>query len=277
MQPVTARLAKPYPKLYAEAASLTTAPARLAVLSHRDAPMGPLALRNPQLPTARLAEALLTGKPAAWDNPAAPFVLWDLPPEKVRAGAVACGLDLARLRKEGKAYPVTDAMRALLRGPMTEAWKKPEAPEKFRRWDRATTTIAMMTYLSEFALWCGALSPIHRQATLVFCLLVRGISHERSAASRAAMAASVESLTWDNAPSGRIGALVDATKGRTVTGYALPSFTDPIGALVMYALVPLTPGWDGGGVGDVWRQTRNGFDAVIRAAMPDPPWLAELA
>ena len=73
--------------------------------------------------------------------------------------------------KEGKAYPVTDAMRALLRGPMTEAWKKPEAPEKFRRWDRATTTIAMMTYLSEYALWCGALSPIHRQATLVFCLL----------------------------------------------------------------------------------------------------------
>lgn len=268
-QPAPARPTKAFPKLCAEAASLTTAPARLVALSQRDAPMGPLALRNPQLPAARLAEALRLGKPAAWDNPAAPFALWDLPAEQVRAGAVACGLELARLRKEGKAYPVSDAMRGLLRGPMAAAWERPEVPAWFHKWDRATPTIAMMTYLSEYALWCGALSPVHRQATLVFCLLVRGISHERSAASRAAMASSVESLSWDNAPSDRIGALVDATKGRTVT--------DPIGALAMFAMVPLLPGWDGGGVGDVWRQTRNGFEDVIRAALPDAPWLAELA
>lgn len=114
MQPAPVRPTKAYPKLCAEAASLTTAPARLVALSWRDAPMGPLALRNPSLPAARLVEALRSGKPAAWDNPAAPFALWDLPAEQVRAGAVACGLELARLRKEGKAYPVSDAMRGLL-------------------------------------------------------------------------------------------------------------------------------------------------------------------
>lgn len=61
MQPVPVRPAKSYPKLCAEAASLTTAPARLVALSQRDAPMGPLALRNPNLPTARLSEALRAG------------------------------------------------------------------------------------------------------------------------------------------------------------------------------------------------------------------------
>lgn len=269
MQPVHVRPAKSYPKLCAEAASLATAPARLAVLSHRDAPMGPLALRNPSLPTARLTEALLSGKPAAWDNPCAPWTLLDLPPEKVRAGAVSCGLELARLRKEGKAYPVSDAMRGLLRGPMATAWENPEVPAGFRKWDRATPTIALMTSLTGYALWCGAISPVHRQATLVFCLLVRSIRSERTAQRYARVAGIVEALTWDSAPAERVNRLQSETRNNTIT--------DPVGALAMFAMVPLTPSWDGGGVGDVWRQAPDGFGDVIRAALPEAPWLAELA
>ena len=270
MQPATVRPAKPYPKLCAEATSLTTAPARLAVLSRRDAPMGPLALRNPSLPTARLTEALLTGKPAAWDNPAAPFVLWDLPPEKVRAGAVACGLELARMRKEGKAYPVSDAMRALLRGPMTEAWEKPPETGAGLPGSRvASPTITMMGDLSTYALWCGPLGPIHRKATLVFCLLVRSFYWNAAMRQESRVIDRVERLTWENAGSDKMHGLMGMIGNATVT--------DPIGALAMYAQVPLLPAWDGGGVGDVWRQAPDGFDAVIRAAMPDPPWLAELA
>jgi hypothetical protein len=45
----------------------------------------------------------------------------------------------------------------------------------------------------------------------------------------------------------------------------------------MYAQVPLLPAWDGGGVGSVWAQAPDGFEDVIRAALPDAPWLAELA
>jgi len=269
MQPAPVRPTKAYPKLCAEAASLTTAPARLVALSWRDAPMGPLALRNPSLPAARLVEALRLGKPAAWDNPAAPFVLWDLPAEQVRAGAVACGLELARLRKEGKTYPVTDAMRGLLRGPMVAAWERPEVPAGFRKWDRATPTIALMTILTGYALWCGPLSPVHRQATLVFCLLVRSIRSERTAQRYARVAGIVEVLTWDNAPAERVNRLQSETRNNTIT--------DPVGALTMFAMVPLTPSWDGGGVGDVWRQAPDGFEDVIRAALPEAPWLAELA
>ena len=49
-QPAPVRPTKAFPKLCAEAASLITAPARLVALSHRDAPMGPLALRNLNAP-----------------------------------------------------------------------------------------------------------------------------------------------------------------------------------------------------------------------------------
>lgn len=274
MQPATVRPAKSYPKLCAEAASLTTAPARLAALSHRDAPMGPLALRNPQLPTARLSEALLSGKPAAWDNPAAPFVLWDLPPEKVRAGAVACGLELARLRKEGKAYPVSDAMRGLLRGPMTEAWDRPP-PMSYSMVRAVGATVAMMNNLSIYALYCGPIGPVHRQATLVFCLLVRSLAKSNTGAiwSRAhrpdRVVAKVEEMAWSAAPA---DAVIDLE-----SSHRHLSITDPVGALTMFAMVPQSPDWNGGGVGSIWAQAPDGFDAVIRAAMPDPPWLAELA
>lgn len=105
-QPAPVRPTKAFPKLCAEAASLITAPARLVALSHRDAPMGPLALRNPQLPAVRLVEALRLGKPAAWDNPAAPFALWDLPAEQVRAGAVAeATLDMVVGGAKGEGSP----------------------------------------------------------------------------------------------------------------------------------------------------------------------------
>ncbi len=276
MQPATVSPAKPYPKLCAEAASLTTAPARLAVLSHRDAPMGPLALRNPQLPTARLVEALLSGRPAAWDNPAAPFGLWDLPAAQVRAGAGACGLERARLRKEGKAYPVSDAMRGLLRGPMTEAWERPTPVVETFQWrGTATPSARMMTDLSTYALWCGPLGPVHRQATLVFCLLVRSLAKSNTGAilSRAhrpdRVVAKVEEMAWSAAPAHEVSDFQTIHRNLTIS--------DSVGALVFFAMVPLVPGWDGGGVGSVWSQAPDGFDAVIRAAMPAPPWLAELA
>lgn len=194
----------------------------------------------------------------------------------MRAGAVACGLELARLRKEGKAYPVSDAMRGLLRGPMTEAWDRPTPVAETFQWrGTATPSARMMTDLSTYALWCGPLGPVHRQATLVFCLLVRSIPKPRGydIFSRAfypgRIIANVERLTLANGSPDQMRGLMGEADGLTVT--------DPIGALAMYAQVPLLPGWDGGGVGSVWSQAPDGFDAVIRAAMPDPPWLAELA
>lgn len=74
MQAVPVRPTKAYPKLCAEAASLITAPARLVALSQRDAPMGPLALRNPQLPAVLAPQPSQVGnpdKPREWFNRAA--------------------------------------------------------------------------------------------------------------------------------------------------------------------------------------------------------------
>lgn len=279
MQPAPVRPTKAYPKLCAEAASLTTAPARLVALSQRDAPMGPLALRNPQLPAVRLVEALRLGKPAAWDNPAAPFALWDLPAEHVRAGAVACGLELARLRKEGKPYPVTDAMRGLLRGPMAAAWERP--PAQYLVWSQGVTTspvspaAEMMTGLSTYALYRGPLGPVHRQATLVFCLLVRSLAKSDTGAiwSRAhrpdRVVSKVEEMAWAAAPAHEVSDFQ--------TTHRHLSISDSVGALVFFAMVPMLPGWDGGGVGSVWAKAPDGFEDVIRAALPEAPWLAELA
>lgn len=109
----------------------------------------------------------------------------------------------------------------------------------------------------------------------MFCLLARSLAKSNTGAiwSRAhrpdRVVAKVEEMAWSAAPA---DAVIDLE-----SSHRHLSITDPVGALTMFAMVPQSPDWNGGGVGSVWAQAPDGFDAVIRAALPDPPWLAELA
>jgi len=266
---IVAKIKKAYPRLCAEASSLTTAPARLELLAQREPPVGPLAQRNPNLPGKRLRTALVEGRPGAWDNPGAALALWDVSTKDVRAGAMNCAYELARQRSgvmnmgaHDVPYPVSEQMRKLLRGPLEAGW-----------WDEADE-LRFVRHVARYARSCGTFSRQHQEVALVLL----GLSHRPGRAEIVEeMAGFFRSLTdeemrlfgRDHASDGRVSERVrqrlfrvqEGTLGRMYKGLVL-------------ALMIMDPER----VADVVLESPS-YGRVIAAfhARPEPLWCEVLA
>lgn len=249
-----------YPKLRAKATSLDTPPDLLTALRwHRSIKVRRWALANPNLSAKELRKALLSGEPAAWDNPAAVFEAITLPVEDATEGAFRCACELARLRHgqrllghEDVPYPVSPDMRALLDPYLCAAWGSEDA-------------VALLKRAATYGQACGNLSRQHHASTLLGCLIVRSwrqcfyTGHPDGTDPEADKA---EGWAW----SGK----VDQYKaGRMLSG------ADRRRWLLLHAAV-CTPDWPdriGMAFGPDGSRERA---ALIRAAVPHAPWLEVL-
>lgn len=257
-------MAKPrsrnYPKLRAKATSLDTPPDLLIALRwHRSIKVQRWALANPSLPTKQLREALLSGEPAAWDNPAAMFEAITLPVEDAAEGAFRCACELARLLNrqrllgpEDAPYPVSLDMRALLDPYLRAAWGSEDA-------------VALLKRVATYGQACGNLSRQHHASTLLGCLVVRSwrtcfyTGHPDGTDPEVDKA---ESWAWS-------GETDQYKAGRLISG------ADRQRRLLHHAAV-CTPDWPDRYGMKFDADGSRARAALIRAAVPHAPWLEVL-